>query len=194
MGKRRLIIIGGGVRSGKSRFALARAQQLGKRRAFVATAEAADEEMRQRIDAHRRERDASFTTIEAPLAIVDALETLAATEPAYDVVVLDCLTLWLSNLLMQEQKPSGSAAETEIERFIAHAAAGWPFDLVAVTNEVGLGLVPPSELGRRFRDLAGGLHQRLASEADEVYLGAMGLLLQLKPSSLTANHGDTRGG
>lgn len=178
-------MIGGGARSGKSRFALTRAEALGVRRVFVATAEAHDEELRVRIARHQAERGARFQTFERPRALPALLTELSARSesPGVDVVLIDCLTLWLSNLLVDGA--SEAAVQTELDALEAAIAAA-PYHVVMVTNEVGLGLVPPNPLGRSFRDLAGLVHTRLAAGADEVYLGAMGLLLRLRPGPITA--------
>jgi adenosylcobinamide kinase/adenosylcobinamide-phosphate guanylyltransferase len=179
----RIVLVGGGVRTGKSRFALQRARSLGRRRVFVATAQALDGEMADRIADHARTRGADFRTIEEPLAVP---ETLLAVRDA-DVVVIDCLTLWLSNIL---GGPAGEAPDVEerladdVEERLAAlvaALARRAFHAVIVTNEVGMGLVPSTPLGRRFRDVAGMAHQRLAEIADELYLGAMGVMLRLRP-------------
>jgi adenosylcobinamide kinase/adenosylcobinamide-phosphate guanylyltransferase len=178
---KRVILIGGGVRTGKSALALARAQELGTRRVFIATAQAFDPEMHARIDAHKAERGAAFTTLEAPFALTEALEQ-AAREG--DVVVVDCLTFWISNLLMRGDSQSHVLEEVEhfacaLERRALHA--------IVVTNEVGMGVVPESALGRAFRDVMGRAHQRLAACADEVFFSALGLMLRLKPEPLAVH-------
>jgi adenosylcobinamide kinase/adenosylcobinamide-phosphate guanylyltransferase len=174
---RRLILIGGGVRSGKSRFALAYARRLGARRVFLATAQAFDEEMRARIDRHREERAQGFLTIEEPVALPEALGGCAATE----VVVVDCLTLWLSNLLCAPLAPEEILRRVdELVRVAAARAA----PTLVVTNEVGMGIVPETPLGRAFRDLAGTAHQRLAAAADEIYAALLGTILRLHPAPL----------
>lgn len=175
---KRTILIGGGVRSGKSAFALVRAQALGTRRAFIATAEAYDDEMRERAQRHREERGSAFVTIEAPRALVPALDEAARQA---DVVVIDCLTLWLSNLLL-----SGCDA-TAIGARVAElddALANCPAHVIMVSNEVGMGIVPESRLGRQFRDLAGHAHQRLSARVDELYFAMMGQILRLRPAPI----------
>jgi adenosylcobinamide kinase/adenosylcobinamide-phosphate guanylyltransferase len=170
-------LIGGGARSGKSELALRLARRSGRRRVFVASAEARDDEMQRRIAEHRRERGPDFETIEEPLEIPSLLERIEA-----DVVVFDCLTLWLSNLLCR-----GDTWD-EVARHIgalADAAQRRSFDLVVVTNEVGMGVVPGTALGRAFRDLTGIAHQRLSRLADEVYLGALGTMLRIKPGPVS---------
>lgn len=169
-----LILVGGGVRSGKSGFALQRAKQLGERRAFVATAQVGDAEMHARVRRHRAERGDSFVTVEEPFELAGALRAMRDV----DVVLIDCLTLWLSNRLLQEEN------EDVLRRDVAALAEvlrALPVPCVVVTNEVGMGVVPPSKLGRLFRDLAGLAHQRLAAEADEIYLAALGSVLRLRP-------------
>lgn len=172
-----IVLIGGGVRSGKSAFALSRARELGERRVFVATAQAFDAEMRARIDAHRDEREPSFRTIEEPLDVAGVLDR----ERDADVVVVDCLTLWLSNLLLAD---ADDAAIDAAIGGLADAAARTPAHTIFVTNEVGLGIVPDNALARRFRDHAGRLHQRLAASADEIYLGTLGVMLRLSPGPI----------
>jgi adenosylcobinamide kinase/adenosylcobinamide-phosphate guanylyltransferase len=150
------------------------ARRLGERRSFVATAQAIDDEMRQRIDRHRIERGEDFTTIEEP---VDVPSTLAAISDA-DVVVVDCLTLWLSNLLVRNE--TEDRIEQRLDALIAAARAA-PFHVVFVSNEVGMGVVPESKLGRSFCDVSGHAHQRLGDAMDEIYVGILGTILRLKP-------------
>jgi adenosylcobinamide kinase/adenosylcobinamide-phosphate guanylyltransferase len=186
----RIVLVGGGVRCGKSAFALARARSLGERRLFIATAEARDAEMSERIAAHRRERGARFETLERPLALA---ETLAAESGRADVIVVDCLTLWLSNLLLRSDADADAEAVLleEIER-LAGALAQRRCHVVLVTNEVGMGIVPDNALARRFRDAAGRMHQRVAAISDEVYVGMLGTLLRLKPEPVcVAPRGET---
>jgi adenosylcobinamide kinase/adenosylcobinamide-phosphate guanylyltransferase len=177
MERGRIVLVGGGVRSGKSAFALARAQALGSRLAFVATAEALDDEMRLRIAAHRRERGARFRNEEWPRELVAGLRGLTDV----DAVVVDCLTLWLSNLLLDGLSPQ--AIEARIQELVSCLAAA-PFHSIVVSNEVGLGIVPDNALARAFRDVAGRAHQQLGAVADEVYLGVIGQLLRLKPGPI----------
>lgn len=168
------LLVTGGVRSGKSAYALRRAEAAGERRAFVATAEIRDEEMRARVQRHQEERASSWRALEAPLQIADLLDP---KQLEVDVVLVDCLTLWLSNLL--ESDPSDEAVLAEF-RHLTRAISASPGPLVLVTNEVGFGIVPTSKLGRRFRDLAGILGQQVATVCDEVVLIAAGLPLSLK--------------
>jgi adenosylcobinamide kinase/adenosylcobinamide-phosphate guanylyltransferase len=169
-----LILVGGGARSGKSDLALALARRLGRRRLFLATARAGDDEMRDRIDRHRLTRGDDFRTLEEPLAVPEVLRRAADD----DVVVLDCLTLWLANLLLEGCEPEAVLRRVDD---LADVLRHRPAHAVLVTSEVGLGLVPETPLGRTFRDVAGLAHQRLAALADEVYFGALGLMLRLKP-------------
>jgi adenosylcobinamide kinase/adenosylcobinamide-phosphate guanylyltransferase len=174
MTQQRIILVGGGVRSGKSDLALALARRLGTRRLFLATAQTGDDEMRERILRHRLTRGDDFRTLEEPLAVPEVLRQTADD----DVVVIDCLTLWLSNLLLDGREPAAVLRRVEelagvLRERSAHA--------VVVTNEVGLGLVPETALGRTFRDVAGLAHQCLADAADEVYFGALGVMLRVKP-------------
>jgi adenosylcobinamide kinase/adenosylcobinamide-phosphate guanylyltransferase len=180
-----LILVGGGVRSGKSTFALARARSLGARRAFIATAQAFDDEMRDRIALHRSERGVDFRTIEEPLAIPQVLAELHDV----DAVVIDCVTIWLSNLLLREM-PAPQILEQVDE--LVRVAARRRFHIIVVTNEVGMGVVPESALGRAFRDLSGLAHQRLAREADEVDVAILGTMLRIKPGPVQVQDGNAR--
>ena len=170
------------MRSGKSRFALERALQLGgPRRAFVATAEPLDGEMAERIARHQVERRGSgFVTLEEPLDLAAALRSAYA---AADVVVVDCLTLWVSNHLVRGAR---TAALGEAFDGLLATLARRPIPVLLVSNEVGLGLVPETPLGRAFRDHVGLLHQRLGAVADELYAGLMGTLLRLRPAPVEA--------
>jgi adenosylcobinamide kinase/adenosylcobinamide-phosphate guanylyltransferase len=170
----RIVLIGGGVRSGKSRFAVDLARRLGERRAFVATARPSDDEMKARIEQHRRDRQDAFVTFEAPLALADALASL----DDYDVVVVDCLTIWLSNLLQRED-----SVETILEQVdgVVGALQRRRFHAVLVTNEVGMSVHPPTPLGRAFVEICGRAHQRVARAADEVYLAVLGTVVRIRP-------------
>lgn len=174
----KIILIGGGVRSGKSAFALSLARGLGERRVFLATAEALDDEMRERIEAHRRDRGEDFETVEEPLDIPGAVRGLRDR----DVAVVDCLTLWISNLLLRED--SHARILEQVDALLAALGEG-AMHAVLVTNEVGMGVVPPSASGRAFRDVCGAAHTRISRAADEVYLAVLGTVLRIKPSPLT---------
>jgi adenosylcobinamide kinase/adenosylcobinamide-phosphate guanylyltransferase len=171
----RLTLIGGGARSGKTAFALARARSMGSRRVFIATAQALDDEMRARIARHAEERRGEFSTIEEPLDLCGALARVRDA----DVAVVDCLTLWLSNLVLRGDGQDRIAQQVED---LGNAIAQAPFLVVVVTNEVGLGLVPETALGRLFRDVVGRAHQHLAARAEEVYFAVLGCIVRLHPS------------
>ncbi len=170
----RLVLITGGARSGKSRFGEQRLAELapaGPWR-YLATAEALDDEMRARIAHHRARRGDAWRTVEAPRALADALR--ATTEAA---VLVDCVTLWLSNLVLDGAADDALLAAADAVAAAARAAA---VPVVFVTNEVGGGIVPVDALARRFRDVAGWVNQRLAAACDEVFLVAAGLPLRLR--------------
>ncbi len=172
----RLALIVGGAKSGKSRLAQELAERHPPPLLYLATAEAGDAEMAARIRRHREARGPAWETWEVPRELPEAL---AQAGDRYGAVLVDCLTLWLSNLLLAE--PRERELEAAQERLLlAAAAAACP--LIVVSNEVGWGIVPDNPLARRFRDLAGGLHQRLAGMADLVILAVAGLPLVLKPS------------
>lgn len=169
-----LVVIGGGARSGKSRYAEERAARHTGERRFLATAVAFDDEMRARVLAHQRDRGQRFVTIEVPEALEEALRDSAAAS----VVVIDCLTLWLSNLLLAGS--SDADIEARVEQLVT-VLRSVPAEVLIVTNEVGMGIVPENALARRFRDVAGRAHQRLGREADELIFATMGVLLRLRP-------------
>jgi len=183
---RRLTLILGGARSGKSAYAQKLAVERGRVVLYVATAEVGDEEMAARIAAHRAERPAHWHTLEAPRHIGQALSThlsrLAGDAP--DMIVLDCLTLLASNLIVPLPEPltapaAEAALNAELEGLLsayASSQANW----LVISNEVGLGLVPPYPLGRVYRDALGKANQRLAAEANEVLVMVAGLPLRLK--------------
>ena len=164
-----IILIGGGSRSGKSSHALTLARQHGGRLGFLATAQAFDDEMRDRISKHQQERGPDFVTIEEPL---DLVRVIQERENQLDVIVVDCLTLWLSNLMFSVEQPSFDA--------FLEAASASPLQLILVTNEVGCGIVPENALSRRFRDLAGTLNQQAAARAIAVYWMIFGVALKIK--------------
>ena len=167
-----LILVGGGSRSGKSTYALTLAHQRGEPRAFVATAQAYDDEMRDRIARHQAERAGEFATCEEPFNLAGAIARL---ELAHPVIIVDCLTLWLTNLLLQEE----SAMPVRIAAFPAAATAS-PATVIAVTNEVGCGIVPENALARQFRDLQGRLNQDAAQVSREVYWMVFGCPMKVK--------------
>lgn len=161
-------LILGGARSGKTAFALKSAEATGRGLVMIATAEAFDAEMEDRIARHQAERGPAWRTLEAPLDLAGALAEVGPDETA----VVDCLTLWVSNLMHAERD-----IEADTQTLIA-ALAGR--DVLLVSNEVGLGIVPDNALARRFRDEAGRLNQRVAAAADRAVFIAAGLPLVLK--------------
>ena len=171
-----IVLVGGGARSGKSRFALEYAEARFARRAFVATAQPLDSEMDGRIRHHQQDRGPGWTTIEAPLDLLGALSREGAD---FDVLVVDCLTIWLSNVLLDAERN----AEEEIDNLIQCLSGCGTLSIVLVTNEVGSGIVPDNKLARKFRDLAGVLNQRVAQAADEVYWMAFGIPVAVKTAS-----------
>ena len=175
--EKQLILILGGARSGKSACAESIARQ-GERTLFVATAEAVDDDMRRRILIHRERRPAAWDTLEEPL---DPVSAIPAALSDHDTLLLDCLTVWVSNLLLE--LGDDSHAEDEILAradalldLYEQTNASW----ILVSNEVGLGVVPASALGRNYRDILGRVNQLVASRADKVYLMVAGLALELK--------------
>lgn len=185
--EKRCILILGGARSGKSRFAQKLAAELGKRVLYVATGEAHDEEMRRRIDEHRRNRPPNWRTLEVPVNVGRRiLEEIGNAQ----VVVLECLTLLVSNVIGESTAESDPEAvdvplleerlDLELRELMGAVNTARAYSIV-VSNEVGLGLVPANRLGRLYRDLLGKANQTFAERADEVYLMVAGLPLQLKP-------------
>ncbi len=195
-----LILVTGGSRSGKSSFALELATRGPQPRCFLATAQALDDEMARRIAAHQRARPAGWRLVEEPLDVPRAL-TRALSQSA--VVVLDCVTLWMSNLLLADERFSEEEASAHAQRLVdaargeglqladtagehlpaeaARSQVPLPRTVIVVTNEVGWGVVPGTALGRRFRDIAGRANQVIARGSDEVYLMASGIPLRIKP-------------
>jgi len=163
-----IILITGGARSGKSRWAEQRATALGARPLYLATAEAKDEEMAQRIAAHRKRRGDQWRTIEEPLELTAAL---LAERGRTDCALVDCLTLWISNLLIRHDEKSAPEKVKELIEQLPQLN----FHLIFVTNEVGSGIVPDNPLARQFRDLAGWTNQRIAEAANEVVLMIAGI-------------------
>lgn len=166
-----VLLVLGGARSGKSRYAQARAEALAGDLVFVATAQALDEEMAARIHRHRSDRDARWHTVEEPL---DLAAVIGDWDGGGRVLLIDCLTLWVSNLFLADLDV---AAETER---LVETIGNTIGNIVLVANEVGLGIVPDNALARRFRDAAGLVNQVVAACADEVVFLAAGLPLRLK--------------
>ena len=185
----RFVLILGGARSGKSAFAERLAAESDRSVAFIATATASDDEMRERIAHHRAARPAGWQTIEEPLAIALAVQRAAALA---DVLLLDCITIWLANWMTQQDYiehhallPAGTLQDNQALSAVdalLDTVASLPENktLIAITNEVGLGIVPDHPLGRAYRDTLGYVNQRLAQAADRVYLMVAGLAVDIK--------------
>jgi len=170
------LLVLGGVRSGKSRYADELARARARAVTVIATGEARDEEMAARIEAHRSHRDARWRVVEEPVRLAAALQAAASPE---GLVIVDCLTLWLSNLL----EASDPEAELRETRALLAALPALPGDFILISNEVGFGIIPASALARRFGDAAGALHQRIAALCDRVILMVAGLPLTVKAPS-----------
>jgi adenosylcobinamide kinase / adenosylcobinamide-phosphate guanylyltransferase len=167
----RVTLVLGGARSGKSRYAERLVEGAATCGTYCATAEAGDSEMAERIAVHRARRGRFWHTVETPLALVQAIAEEAECERP---LLIDCLTLWLSNLILAGKQPDAEAAA------LCNALREAAGPVVLVSNEVGMGLVPETPLGRRFRDAAGRLNQDAAALADHVFFVAAGLPLALK--------------
>ncbi len=173
----KLILVLGGARSGKSSFAQRLARHLGGDDVlYVATAEAGDDEMRQRISQHRRERPVTWRTLEVAQRVGDSI---MARAPDRGVVLIDCLTLLISNAMLAS---GGDEAASREVASVLEACRHSTATFIVVSNEVGLGLVPDNRLGRRYRDVLGRANQELAVVADNVYLMVAGLPLELRAS------------
>jgi adenosylcobinamide kinase/adenosylcobinamide-phosphate guanylyltransferase len=169
----RTVLILGGARSGKSSFALREASLVPGQKAFVATAEALDDEMEKRINNHRNERGPEWKTFEEPVEVPSLIRKMG---PAHGVVLIDCLTLWVSNIMMR-----GFSLERYEEDLVDALSdpRGAPL-IYIVSNEVGLGLVPESPLGREFRDNLGRVNARVASAVTDVYFLTAGIPMKIK--------------
>ena len=174
---KQIILVTGGARSGKSNYAEVRAAELGDRRLYVATAEAKDEEMAQRIAEHKKRRGNDWTTVEEPMELSAVLRTQLGRT---DCALVDCLTIWLSNLLLHRNTEFASEKLEELVETLPRL----DFHVVLVTNEVGWGIVPDNVLARQFRDLAGWANQRIAAAASEVVLTVAGIPMIVKKAPL----------
>lgn len=176
----RIVLVTGGSRSGKSGYALQMAQEQTGKRLFVATCPVLDEEMRLRVERHRRERAGNhWETREEPLNLAQVFNKSSQ----HDVILVDCLTLWINNLMFATQQQGREMTEDDVAiqaRECLHAAKAHPGTVIFVTNEVGWGIVPDNALARRFRDLAGRCNQIMGQEADHVVLLCCGLPVKLK--------------
>lgn len=165
------LLITGGARSGKSNFAEQRIKQLGGSLIYIATADAFDSEMKDRIALHQARRGPDWQTIHAPMNLPEALRRTDGRGPC----LVDCLTIWLSNLMCADQQTAAAA-----EQLVAVIAARSD-PVILVTNEVGSGIVPENALARRFRDEAGRMNQIIAAAVDEVYVSISGIPMRIKP-------------
>jgi adenosylcobinamide kinase/adenosylcobinamide-phosphate guanylyltransferase len=169
----RSLLVLGGARSGKSAYAQSLAEAFGPERLYLATAEVGDEEMAARIARHRADRGQGWATLEEPLEVARALG--AEARPGR-IVVVDCLTLWLSNLMLAGREPGAAIAG------LAEAIGALAGPTILVSNEVGLGIVPDHKIGREFRDWQGRANREIAEACNAAVLIAAGLAVQLKPA------------
>lgn len=171
------VLVLGGARSGKTGFAERLAMRAGEQPLYLATAQALDAEMRERVKLHQQQRHKRFATLEEPIALTTALRAAAKS---HDVILVDCLTLWITNLL---------GTNHDVARAVEELATALPTietsRVILVSNEVGLGIVPDNPLARTFRDLAGATHQRLAQICTDVHFVVAGLPMTLKGERLT---------
>lgn len=170
---KKIIFITGAVRSGKSRFAVKLAKKSGQRVVFIATCRPGNEEMDKRISRHRKERPLDWETVEEHIDLASVIKKFRKNQ----LVIIDCITLWISNLLLSGQK-SGFISGI-IRQFLA-ALRETPASVIIVSNEIGWGIVPDNKLSRDFRDLIGAVHQKIAKSGDEIYLMVSGIPLKIK--------------
>jgi adenosylcobinamide kinase/adenosylcobinamide-phosphate guanylyltransferase len=175
----RIIFITGGARSGKSIFAERRALEFGAPLGYLATARTLDDEMGERVRQHRERRGIEWSTIEEPIHLPQAL---SRCDGQYQAILVDCLTLWLSNLLFKYEDASENIEERIYEdlQLLKSTLQGMVTPVILVSNEVGMGIVPDNRLARLFRDIAGSANQTLAAAADEVHVVISGIPLRLK--------------
>jgi adenosylcobinamide kinase/adenosylcobinamide-phosphate guanylyltransferase len=172
--ERQLIFITGGCRSGKSQYALDYANRHFQRKLYLATCQALDEEMVQRIENHKRLRGPEWLTVEEPIEIIDQMKRRGDD---VEVILLDCLTLWISNLLLKWDNDLKIMKETDS---LVHTLRERRASILIVSNEVGMGIVPADSLSRRFRDLSGMANQKIAGESDGVIFMVSGIPIFLK--------------
>ena len=170
-----IIFVTGGARSGKSEFAQDMAEKIEGKRLFLATAQAFDEEMEERIQKHREQRGDRWNTIEEPLYIGNAIRSVLGQ---YKTILVDCLTVWMSNLLMEY--PNQNEKISEIVDNFFFSLDELEEKIIIVSNEVGMGIVPDNKLARDYRDRLGFLNQRMAGRADEVYALLSGIPVKVK--------------
>jgi adenosylcobinamide kinase/adenosylcobinamide-phosphate guanylyltransferase len=173
---KKIIFITGGAKSGKSDFVLEEASEISGKKAYIATAEDLDEEMRKRIEEHKKKRGEGWDTYEEPLRLSEVIRKINSE---YEVIIIDCLTLWLSNLI-QDKCDSDREIKNLIDTLENSKLQTPNSKLFIVSNEVGMGIVPENEMVRRFRDTAGILNQKVAEISDEVYLIAAGIPVKIK--------------
>lgn len=173
----------GGCRSGKSTAALQRANQFrARRKLFIATCQAWDDEMRARIERHRQERDKAWETLEEPIEIAALIRRHSTSQT---VILIDCLTLWMTNLILGETDDAAIKQHIEdLESGLSEASG----PVLLVANEVGMGLVPDNAMSRRFRDWAGSLNQKMAQSAQRVVLTVAGIPVPIKTPSPSDPH------
>jgi adenosylcobinamide kinase / adenosylcobinamide-phosphate guanylyltransferase len=171
---KKIIFITGGVRSGKSRFAQEMAEKFPGPKAYMATAQGLDAEMQERIKRHQKSRPRTWKTLEEPIHIPGVIQKEGGK---FGLILLDCLTLWLSNLMMAGWNEKRILATTDR---LLKAARKSSSSFIFVGNEVGLGIVPENPAARFFRDVSGMIHQRVAREADEIYFMVCGLPQKIK--------------
>lgn len=172
----RLIFTTGGARSGKSAFALNLANSMGKRKCYMATAQALDSEMAERIARHKAERGPDWDCVEEPLIVAEKMEELKGR---YDVILFDCLTLWVSNLMHELNTIDSLLLAPRLNQLISACKAS-SSTVIVVSNEVGLGIVPDNQLARQFRDMAGTANQLFAKAADQASFVVSGIPMRLK--------------
>lgn len=175
--KGKIIFVVGGAKSGKSAFALKKAETMGGRKLYIATAQPLDEEMVERINKHREQRGDDWETVEEPINVVEVIKK----NKHYDVMLLDCLTLWISNLMHEKSgvRGQGSVVKKAIKDLIS-ACKESDVNIAIVSNEVGLGIVPDNSLARQFLDIAGYVNQRVVESADEVFFMISGIPMKVK--------------
>ena len=168
-----LAFVIGGIKSGKTKFALKKAEELNSGKLYyIATARAVDEEMKERIEKHKIERGEKWITIEEPIEVDRVLKVI----PKGSVIIIDCLTTWLTNLLIENY----DVEEKTNKLLDILLKTKTDLDLFLISNEVGLGIIPDNTLGRKFVDLSGNLHQKVAQIADEVYFILCGCEIKIK--------------
>lgn len=190
----KIILVTGGARSGKSEFAERYAARGGRQVAYIATAQIYDAEMQERVNLHQSRRPASWPTFEAPY---NAEEAMAKAVRSAAAVLFDCLTLYTSNLLLAPDAPTDREKRRQvvldnIQKLLASAKQG-NCEVIFVTNEVGLGIVPDNALAREYRDVAGLVNQQVAAQADEVYLVVSGLAVELKKIAVSLEEDERNG-